>query len=280
MKKAFDITDGLVVNLHYTDACNYRCRFCHSHFKPSPLSLTDWKHIIDGIAREVRIRRFNLAGGEPLASPYIQPLIDHIHSLGIDCSIITNGSLLTPEFIRRNRNKLSMIGISVDAVSRSGNLAIGRANAAGRTLSEARLAELAREIHADGITLKINTVVNALNAETDFSDLIGELKPERWKILRMIHIDGANDFGRELLVTDGQYREFVRRHRALSPVAEDTDDIIHAYIVVNPDGRLIDNSNGRYRIGKSLLSNSFADELQRIGLNVDKYLKRYRTAAA
>ena len=70
------------------------------------LSLDDWKKIIDNIVCDVQVKRFNLAGGEPLAAPYVQGMIDYIHACGVDCSIITNGSLLTPGFVRRNSESL------------------------------------------------------------------------------------------------------------------------------------------------------------------------------
>ena len=73
----FEFADGLVINLHFTDACNFRCKFCHSHFEKTHLSLDNWKKIIDNIMNDVKVKRFNLAGGEPLAAPYIQQLIDY-----------------------------------------------------------------------------------------------------------------------------------------------------------------------------------------------------------
>ncbi|MBR2625610.1 MAG: radical SAM protein [Lentisphaeria bacterium] len=94
------LDSGLVINLHFTNACNFRCKFCHSRFEKSNLSLQDWKKIIGNIMKGAKVKRFNLAGGEPLAAPYIRELIDHIHSVGVDCSFITNGYLLDSAFIR------------------------------------------------------------------------------------------------------------------------------------------------------------------------------------
>ena len=271
--------NGLVINLHYTEACNYRCRQCYARFGVTPLRLEDWKRIIDNISNSVVVRRFNLAGGEPLACSYIQQLVGYIHSLGIDCSIITNGSLLTPDFIRKNQDKLSMIGISVDAFSHEDNVRLGRVNTLGKTLSVGRLQQLAKSIHAAGMTLKINTVVNAVNASLDFTDLIGKLAPDRWKLLRMVHIEEVNDSGADLLVSDEQFAGFVRRHQALSPEVEDTDNIINSYIFVNPHGQLVNNFGGRYKNGKSLLDHPFITELRHSGFNLSRYLDRYHAAA-
>ena len=264
-----------VINLHYIDICNYRCRFCYARFGTTPLSLEDWKKIIDHIVCDVKVKRFNLAGGEPLAAPYAQGMIDYIHELGVDCSIITNGSLLTPEFIRRNTGKVSMIGISVDGLSEEENRRLGRADGAGRTLRREDLVLKAAAIHEAGMRFKVNTVVNAVNCRDDFSGLIREIAPDRWKLLRMLAIEGSNDSGRDLLVSDDQFAAFAARHAALHPVVENTADIVSAYIVINPHGQLIDNSQGRYQESESLLHSRFSVEFPKIAFNQEAYEKRY-----
>ena len=266
---------NLVINLHYTDICNYRCRFCHSRFSKTPLGLEEWKRIIANIIKDVDVRRFNLAGGEPLAAPFAQELIDHIHGLGIPVSIITNGSLLTPSWIHANQNKLSMIGISVDALCHEDNVRLGRVNGVGQSLSKMRLMELARQIHEAGIRLKINTVVNRVNCTRDFHELVEAVRPDRWKLLRMIRIEGTNDGADNLLVSDAEFYAFVSRHRDCHPVAEDTADIVNAYIVVNPMGRLLDNSNQRYRESPSLLEHTFGEVFPEVGFNREAYEHRY-----
>ena len=243
------------------------------------IALEDWKKIINNITRDVKVKRFNLAGGEPLVASYIQDLINYIHSLGIDCSIITNGSLLTNEFITNNIGKLSMIGISVDGLTKEDNIKIGRSDIFGRTVSNDRLFELSQCIHNAGIKLKINTVANAINYDKDFTQLITVLKPERWKILRMTSFNGINDNNDNLSITNEQFNDFVERHTKLSPVVEDSNDIVHAYIVVNPHGQLIDNSTGSCEMSNSLLTHSFAEEFAKVGIDFDSYMKRYQQVA-
>ena len=276
--RAMEECQDLVVNLHYTDICNYRCRFCHSRFGRTPLGLEEWKRIVANIARDVDVRRFNLAGGEPLAAPFAQGLIDHIHGLGIPVSVITNGSLLTPSWIDANRNKLSMIGISVDAVRHEDNVRLGRVNGAGQSLSKERLVELARSIHAAGIRLKINTVVNRVNCNRDFHELVAAVRPDRWKLLRMIRIEGANDSADDLLVTDAEFDAFASRHADCRPVVENTSDIVNAYIVVNPTGRLLDNTGGRYRETESLLNRPFGEVFRDVAFDRRAYERRYKAA--
>ena len=270
---------GMVVNLHFTDFCNCRCRFCHSRFQRSRLGLADWERIIDNIAGDLNVQRFNLAGGEPLASPFIQGLIDAIHDRGYDASIITNGLLLNQEFITRNIGKLSMIGISVDGVCAEDHKAIGRVNASGESMTGERFVVTARMVHDAGMRLKVNTVVNALNKDKDFGEVLSATMPDRWKVFRMLLLNGMNDDATDLAVTDDEFLDFVARHRAFNPVVEDAGDIRSSYIVVNPDGKLIDNSSGSSATTDSLVGSRFRDEFAKIGFNFDTYLKRYVQAA-
>ena len=127
--------------------------------------------------------------------------------------------------------------------------------------------------------LKVNTVVNALNKNKDFSEVLRAAMPDRWKVFRMLLLNGMNDDAADLAVTDGEFRDFVARHRAFDPVVEDSSDIRSSYIVVNPDGKLIDNSNGSSATTESLVVSRFRDEFAKIGFNFDAYLKRYVQAA-
>jgi radical S-adenosyl methionine domain-containing protein 2 len=203
-------------------------------------------------------------------------MIDYISSKGIGCSIITNGSLLTTDFIARNRGKLQMIGISVDALDYSGNKQIGRLDHQGRELSKERLVALAKAIHAAEIKLKINTVVNAVNCGSDFSSLIRALAPERWKLLRMLHYEHANDIGRNLMISDEEFQTFVNRHLHLHPVVEDSADMVDSYIVVNPQGRILVNSSERFQATESLVNHPFLEEFAKVAFNETAYQKRYK----
>jgi len=57
-----------------------------------------------------------LVGGEPLLSKNIQMFIDYLFEINLEVSLITNGYYLDEKFISKNKNKLSMIGISIDSL--------------------------------------------------------------------------------------------------------------------------------------------------------------------
>lgn len=44
----------LKVNLHIIETCNMHCEFCFAKFQcKKPLSLEDWKHIVDNIVGSI-----------------------------------------------------------------------------------------------------------------------------------------------------------------------------------------------------------------------------------
>jgi radical S-adenosyl methionine domain-containing protein 2 len=125
---------------------------------------------------------------------------------------------------------------------------------AGKSEHLKRCLRVWRTAQALGYGLKLNTVVTSVNADDDMSGLVAKLKPHRWKIFRVLHIEGEND-GRvdPLLITGDQFERYVRRHRIalehlgkIEIVAEDNEDMLGTYAMVDPQGMVYTNQNGRY----------------------------------
>lgn len=213
--------DEIVVNWHVTEACNYRCQYCYSHWEREPnrldvirdevasFRLVDalWRFFRpDNASNPLRTQlqwsnlRLNLAGGEPMLYPrQVARVARHAKSLGMRVSIITNGSLVSRDAggLAELARSLDMLGLSIDAVSDSRNRAIGRAVRKGSTLSLEELVQLVDALRAPhpGIAIKVNTVVNAFNVHDDLRPVIDALRPDRWKLLRVLPILG-DDLGR------------------------------------------------------------------------------------
>ena len=99
-----------------TTACNLRCIHCHaSGGKPSlgELSTVEGKKLISEIASIPEFRMLVFSGGEPLVRPDIVELTRYATSLGLEVSIATNGTLLTPSLAKRLKE------------ARAGNIAVG-----------------------------------------------------------------------------------------------------------------------------------------------------------
>lgn len=131
------------VNLHITDTCNCSCRHCFAHFSESkPLSVDDWKRVVDNCISETKVTEFNIAGGEPLLYPALIDLVQYIRDKGIDVSIITNGILMTTEWVKKNASLFKTIGFSIDSFSENTNRELGRMTQNGQWLTRVKFYSL------------------------------------------------------------------------------------------------------------------------------------------
>lgn len=231
--------DSKTINLHYTDFCNFHCKHCFIKKNGKELSLENIKLIADKLAKYQQDNnvhlRINIAGGEPLLSNNIQTIIDYFNLVGIEVSIITNGYYLTKEFIRNNRNKLSMIGISVDSLNEETNIKIGRC-CNNVTLSNNKLISLCNEIKNNGIKLKINTCVTSLNVNEDIKELLDIVKPDRVKVLRALCENELSIYN----ISDDEWEEAKKKYP--NSFAEDNDYMKSSYIIIDSEGNLTKNN--------------------------------------
>lgn len=250
----------ITVNLHFTDFCNFHCKHCFVKKNAKELFIGNIKLIADKLAdyskkNNIKIR-VNLAGGEPLLSRWIQHIIDCLYNNGLEVSLITNGYYLNYPFILKNRFRLSMIGISVDSLLEETNCQIGR-HCQGKTLNKERLINLCETIKKFGIKLKINTCVTSINLNDDVTELIEEVKPDRFKLLRAY----CDDIHKEFRITDKEWEAVKRRYPSVS-VAEDNDYMANNYLIIDSEGNL--TNNNLHNFENSLLDNSFEECLNNL----------------
>lgn len=105
-----------------THRCNLQCNICDIRQDASPeeLSIGAIKEIISQ-AKEWGVKDLALSGGEPLIREDIFQVLDFVKELKYHIGIITNGFMLTPEFIRRLMPYLSCgtlsLVLSLDALT-------------------------------------------------------------------------------------------------------------------------------------------------------------------
>lgn len=284
VERVNDDHDGIVVNLHFIGACNFCCKTCYFPQDNFHLTVNDWMMIVDKLAATIKVKRFNFAGGEPLlmAGDFLQKLIDRIHAWGIAVSIITNGYLLTHEFIEENRGKIQMIGISVDGTDEEMNLKIGRCtkSCSSQTLTNERLFELADTIHRAGIKLKVNTQVMKPNCEADFHALIKRIAPDKWKLLQTTIREDVNKDVADWVLSKEAFDAFCQRHADLKPVKEEQDDIKNAYYMMFQYGEFVYVNGMAHRHLRPLLLGDMQESIGQIPHNKKGYARRYSDEAA
>jgi radical S-adenosyl methionine domain-containing protein 2 len=273
------------VNYHLWEPCNMRCRYCFATFQDVVAEVLPRGHLArDESLRLVRalaphFKKLTFVGGEPTLCPWLPELIDAAKALGNTTMLVTNGTRLSKGAIAALKGTLDWITLSIDSASDATHVELGRA-VRGRALAASRYAELAAHVKEAGMRLKVNAVVTSVNAGEDMRALITALGPERWKILRVLPIDGQNTGKVEpLICSDDAFRSFVERHRDLEEagitlVPEDNDDVRGSYAMVDPAGRFFDNTEGRHRYSRPILERGVEQAFSEVRFSMVRFLMR------
>lgn len=270
-----------VFNYHLTNACNYGCKYCFGKFPCASLPIVQAEIVVENIKRYfvenlIERGRINLVGGEPLLYPEIGELISFINELGMDASIVTNGSLLSENLLEAWRGKVGCIGLSIDSVNGQTNIAIGRSSR-GKTLSILELQSLAKWIRSAGMKLKVNTVVSRLNLGEDLLDAYRVLNPDRLKLFQVQLVHGTNDYAERFLISRSEFEHFRSAVAREFPhlVGEHEGQMENSYVMVDPAGRILMNNGGKYEVYGSCLGEEVGKILERTPLDVEKFDSRY-----
>lgn len=284
----------LVINYHITEVCNYSCKFCYAKWdRPNEIHTqgNDAELMLEKLARyffnetDNKVKsvfpyksvRINFAGGEPLIlKNRFTQLITKAKELGFNLSLITNGSYLNKTFIDSYGALFSMIGISFDSQFKDARENIGRLDHKGNSFNETDLINTVDRLRMvnPSIIVKINTVVNSLNYQESFIDLMTVVKPEKWKVFQVLPV--LND---HLLVTNQQFAIFVEQHAQLSSfmVVEDNEAMTNSYLMINPQGRFYQNSHSQqgYQYGELILDVSVEQALKVCDIDWTVFNSRY-----
>ena len=261
------------VSFHIVKPCNMKCKFCYATFEDmhvQQMSVYDAKHCIRKLFL-AGVKKITFAGGEPMLYKHLDECIIYAKSFGMTTSIITNGSLITDEWLWNMRKQLDWVGLSIDSIVPETNIKIGR-----QAKYPVHYFTLIDMIKQYGFKLKINTVVNAYNKHEDMNEFISKFNPSRWKVFQALRVDGQNDkqFD-EIKVSDREFKKFIKRHSLQSSlVPEDNEAMTGSYLLVDPQGRLFENSSGKHTYSDSLIDNSFEDCAKQINLDRDMFIKR------
>jgi len=247
------------VNLHFWRPCNMRCRFCFATYEDTadelPRGHLPREQLLDliDLLADAGARKLTFVGGEPTLCPWLGELITHAKQRRLTTMVVTNGwKLRDPEYMSRELGDLDWLTLSVDSVRKHRNLLSGRAHRGAEVLSADDLLAIGARARELNMALKLNTVVHTHNADDDLRAFVRELQPQRWKLFRVLPVDGQNDAHiAELEISQAQFDDYVARHRELERleidlVPEDNNDMRGTYAMIDPRGCFYDSVDGRY----------------------------------
>jgi radical S-adenosyl methionine domain-containing protein 2 len=274
------------VNFHLWEPCNMRCRFCFATFQDVRADFLPSGHLPREEALRVvevlasHFQKITFAGGEPLLCKWLPELVRAAKARGATTMLVTNGSRLRPELISQLQGELDWVTLSIDSASPETNVKLGRAVQGRQALTEEEYLAIGARVREAGMRLKVNTVVTSLNTSEDLAALMRGLRPERWKLLRVLPVEGQNSGKVEpLLCSAEDFQSFVERHRGLEAegltlVPEDNTDMRGSYAMVDPAGRFFDNAGGGHRYSEPLLSVGLAAAWSQVHFSMERFEQR------
>ena len=276
------------VNFHPWEPCNMQCGFCFATFQDvkremnlpkGHLPKKDCISVIDLIA-EHGFEKFNFAGGEPTLCPWLPSLIAQAKGYGMVTSIVTNGSKITDQWLDDLNGSLDWIGLSIDTVDPEKLIRLGRAIGGKIPITEEEYFDTIRAIKQRGIRLKINTVVTSVTWEEDFTPFIQLAKPERWKLLQVLRVNGQNDVHiDDFVITNKQFEAYVQRNSivkddGIKVVPENNEAMTESYVMIDPAGRFFDNAQGSYKYSDPILTVGVEAALKQISTKPERFYER------
>lgn len=262
-----------------------RCKFCFATFKDVKYSILPKGHLPKEDALKL-VREFGqfgfekitFAGGEPTLCPWLPELVAQAKNAGLTTMIVTNGSRLTPEYLRMFLGVLDWVVLSIDSCNPETNQKSGR-HLSGKGYRSDEYIKLALLIKNEGIKLKVNTVVHRLNMNESMIEIISRVKPERWKILKVLSVQDQNGFHYpKFEISEEEFQNFIIRNSIANvltkEIVENNNDMRGSYIMVDPAGRFFDNVNGKHRYSQPILSVGIEQAIKEIEYDIKKFDRR------
>jgi radical S-adenosyl methionine domain-containing protein 2 len=249
-----------------------RCKFCYATYNSfkvgQQLPFEDVALILDKLYK-AGVKKVTFAGGEPMLYKELSLAIIHAKSVGLTTGIITNGSLLTQQWLYNLIGTLDWVGISIDSPFSETNEKIGRVHK-GEFLNYAELLSMIKDL---GFKLKVNTVVNRFNEYEIMSNLIEYYKVDRWKVFDTLRVVGQNEQQYDA-IKPVDFNGFVINNATENMIVETNDLMTGSYLLIDPLGRFYENWGSDIAKSDSLVTHSVEHCLSQISLDREKFEAR------
>ena len=281
-----DLRPQLSLNFHLWQPCNYQCGFCFAGFQDVRKSILPAGHLskeqAESVVRQLAefgFGKITFAGGEPTLCPWLADLITLAKEAGMVTMLVTNGSRLNQEILRKYKSSLDWVVLSIDSIIPETNLKGGRFQNKRMLPDGEYYLKLVEIIHDFNFKFKINTVVHRHNKDEILAEFIEQANPLRWKIFKVLSIDNQNqETYYDFEITGDEFSRYLEGNTTLQTknlmVPEDNDAMSSSYMMIDPAGRFFDNSAGRHTYSQSICDVDILKALSQISFDNEKYRNR------
>lgn len=179
--------------------CNLHCEFCGSRCSENvdtadELTTEEISRVFGAVARAYDASKImiNVSGGEPLLRRDLFDIMDYAVLLGYKWGLVTNGTLLTNEIVRRlEKCRLSTLSVSVDGLDAMHDSIRGRNGSFLKTIDGIRKARSISSME----NIMVTTVVSSRNIDQlpELREYLKTLPIDSWRICMVDPIGRAED---------------------------------------------------------------------------------------
>lgn len=263
------------VNWHYTDRCNFSCRYCF--IRPlEKFEIQDVK-LLNKLAEH--FDEINFVGGEPTLVDNFNELIQYAKTLFKKVTMVTNGLIIANESKELDLNGFSQIGVSIDFFTKEENIKIGRCRG-DESLDINDYQKIKNKLSKKNIEFKINLMISKLNYKKDFNKELELLRPHRLKVLGVMAVNDDPEMIK-LAVTSEEFNIFIKNHPNLKNftdelVIERPGEMINAYYMVTGDGHFFTNNNFKINKVGSVFKDPMEQIIEKLMIDDKLFNKRYK----
>lgn len=237
-----------LVELNYSNACNFSCKHCFSTYlstDESKITLSDVKNLSQQ-ADKLGVWQWHLQGGEPLVWDDLEAVVEAIQPSKFHIMITTNGYLLTEE------KAIHLANIGIDKISVSLDSLVEEEHDEFRNKpgSYRKAIEALFNSQKAGLQTNINTVVTKQNVRSKgLLNILDFAQKHGFTLLFVIATSSGKWAGREDMLIDPDDAIYLKRlkskyslvHRDLYPLFdfEWGCRTMNGLVYITPNGELL-----------------------------------------